>query len=206
VWDENSVSNAAVTVIPSQHRVTHQILGHWYPFRDLKLMFTGSRRAEQLHLCSQQHIVATVDNSVLRTEMTGLESKEEDVPKRILFFKTMSWLGHAHLVAKKPHDWVVDQLADLFRTTHRVKTQHVTKNRGRYCGDIDLTTYLPNLTVPVPLVLDLRITHDRFGINSDLNLNGHLNYPNDIDRSLNETGSESMDLTIIITHLTLLYS
>ncbi len=40
---------------------------------------------------------------------------------------------------------------------------------------------------PVPSVLDLRITHERFGSNSDTSLNGHLHYPNDIDRSLNET-------------------
>jgi hypothetical protein len=56
-------------------------------------MFTDSRRAEQLCLCSQQRIVATVEDSVLRTEMTDLESQEEDDPKRILFFKSMSWLG-----------------------------------------------------------------------------------------------------------------
>jgi hypothetical protein len=53
-------------------------------------MFVGSLRDEQLSLYSQQCIVATVEDSVLRTEMTGLESQEEDVPKRILFFKTMS--------------------------------------------------------------------------------------------------------------------
>jgi hypothetical protein len=29
VWDENSVSNADVTVIPSQFKVTKQILLHW---------------------------------------------------------------------------------------------------------------------------------------------------------------------------------
>jgi hypothetical protein len=56
-------------------------------------MFAVSRRVEQLSLHSQQHIVATVEDSVLRTEMTGLESQEEDAPKRILFFKSMSWLG-----------------------------------------------------------------------------------------------------------------
>jgi hypothetical protein len=66
---------------------------HWKPFRDLKLMFPGSRRVEQLRLLSQQCIVATVEDSVLRTEMTGLESQEEDAPKCILFFKTMSWMG-----------------------------------------------------------------------------------------------------------------
>jgi hypothetical protein len=56
-------------------------------------MFAGSRRAEQLSLRSQQRIVSTVEDSVLRTEMVGLESQEEDDPKRILFFKPMSWLG-----------------------------------------------------------------------------------------------------------------
>ena len=58
-----------------------QILDHWQPFRDLKLIFAGSRRAEQLGLRSQQSIVATVEDSALRTEMTGLESQEEDAPK-----------------------------------------------------------------------------------------------------------------------------
>ena len=56
-------------------------------------MFPGSRRAEQLNLRSQQHIVTTVEDSVLRTEMAGLESQEEDVPNSILFFKPMSCLG-----------------------------------------------------------------------------------------------------------------
>ena len=54
---------------------------------------------------------------------------------------------------------MVDQIADLFRTTHKVKTQQVIKSRGQYCGDIELAGYLPNPVDPVPLVLDLRITH-----------------------------------------------
>ncbi len=41
----------------------------------------------------QQSVVATVEESVLRTEMAGLESQEEDTPKRVLFYKPMSWLG-----------------------------------------------------------------------------------------------------------------
>ena len=62
----------------------------------------------------------------------------------------------AHSGAKKAHDWAIDQLADLFRTTHKVKTQqHVTKSRGRHCGDIELAAYLANAAGPVPLVLDL---------------------------------------------------
>jgi hypothetical protein len=93
VRDESSASNTDATVIPSQHRVTQQILSHWQPFQDLKLILAGSHRAEQLSFRSQQRVVATVEESVLKTEMTGLESHEEDAPKRILFFKSMSWLG-----------------------------------------------------------------------------------------------------------------
>ena len=65
-----------------------------------------------------------------------------------------------HSGVKKAHDWVVDQLADLFRTTHKAKTQQVIRNRGHHCGDIDLVGYLANETGPVSLVLDLRIPHD----------------------------------------------
>jgi hypothetical protein len=79
-----------------------------------------------------------------------------------------------HSGTKKAHDWVVEKLDDLFHTTHKVKTQHVTKNRGRHYGDIDLTVYLVNVAGPVSLVMDLLIAHDRFGSNSDPSLNGHL--------------------------------
>jgi hypothetical protein len=37
----------------------------------------------------------------------------------------------AHSGAKKAHDWAVEQLAVLFRTTHRVKTQQMAKSRGQ---------------------------------------------------------------------------
>ena len=53
-------------------------------------MFAGSRRAEQLSLRSQQRIVATVEDSVLRTEMAGLESQEEDALGVILFQRLKS--------------------------------------------------------------------------------------------------------------------
>ena len=60
-------------------------------------MFAVSRRAEQLRLRFQQRIVATAEDSVLRTEMENLESQEEDapnvLPKRVLWYTPMSWLG-----------------------------------------------------------------------------------------------------------------
>jgi hypothetical protein len=70
----------------------------------------------------------------------------------------------AHSGAKKAHDWMVDQVDELFRTTDKVKTQEVVKSRGHHCGDIELTGYLANETGPVSLVLDLRIAHDRVGV------------------------------------------
>jgi hypothetical protein len=97
----------------------------------------------------------------------------------------------SHSGAKKAHDWAVDQLADLFRTTHRVKTQQVVKSRGQHCGDIELPGYLANAAGPVPLVLDLRLAHDRFGSSSDPTLNGRLHY-NDIDKSLNEDANDKI--------------
>ena len=52
--------------------------------------------------------------------------------------------------------------------------------------------YLANVAGPVPLVLDLRIAHERFGSSSDPNLNGHFNYPNDVDKSLNEAAPDKI--------------
>ncbi len=68
----------------------------------------------------------------------------------------------------------------------------MVKNRGQRCGDIDLVGYLANVEGPVPLVLDLRIAHDRFGSSSDPNLNGKLHWPNDIDKSLNESNADKI--------------
>ena len=90
---------------------------------------------------------------------------------------------NSHSGAKKAHDWAVDQVADLFRTTHRTKTQQVIRSRGQHCGDVELAGYLANEAGPVPLVLDLRITHERIGRSSDLSLNENLRCPNDKDRS-----------------------
>ncbi len=87
---------------------------------------------------------------------------------------------------------MVEQLVDLFRTTLHNKTEHVTKSRGRHCGDVHLTSYLVNTEGPVSLVLDLRIDHDRFGSISDPSLNGHLHYPDDIDKTLNETVTDKI--------------
>ena len=69
----------------------------WQPFKVLKQTFAVSRRAEHLRLRSQQRVVATVEDSVFRTEMENLESEVEDAPRRVLYFKPMSWLGQIML-------------------------------------------------------------------------------------------------------------
>jgi hypothetical protein len=63
---------------------------------------------------------------------------------------------------------------------------------SQQCGDIELTGYLANETGPVPLVLDLRISHDRVGSSSDPTLNGYLKYPNNFDQSLNDTPADKI--------------
>jgi hypothetical protein len=87
---------------------------------------------------------------------------------------------------------MVDQIVDLFCTTHKVKTQQVVKSRGQHSGDIELAGYLANEAGPVPLVLDLRIAHDRVGSSADPTLNGHLKYPNNLDQSLNDAAAEKI--------------
>ncbi len=66
----------------------------------------------------------------------------------------------------------------------------MVKSRGQHCGHVEFPGYLVNTTGPVPLVLDLRIVHDRVGSSTDPTLNGHLRYPNNLDQSLNDTGTD----------------
>ena len=65
-------------------------------------------------------------------------------------------------------------------------------SRGQQCGDIEFAGYLTNAAGPLPLVLDLRIAHERFGCSSDPSINGHLHYPNDVDRSLHEAAADKI--------------
>ena len=62
---------------------------------------------------------------------------------------------------KKAH-WAVEHLAHLFRTT-KDKTTQVARGRGQGSGDLELAAYLADAVRPVNLVLDLRLTQERFG-------------------------------------------
>ena len=72
------------------------------------------------------------------------------------------------------------------------KTQQVVRSRGQHCGDVELVGYLANAAGPVPLVLDLRIAHDRFGSSSDPILNGQLRIHYSINKSLNEDAADKI--------------
>ncbi len=171
--------------------------------------------------------MAIVEDSVLRTEMAGLKSQEEDAPKSIRFFKPMSWLGQIRphrrdeawsaslwqtffamtmgaqipVIAEKPlaargcRKFQLDALEVPARCSPKLGDHLCTctaHSGAKKSHDVELAAYLANAAGPVPLVLDLRIAHDRFGSRSDLNLNGHLHYPNDIDKSLNETAADKI--------------
>ena len=133
MWDESSTSNDDVLVIPTHLKVTHQILRHWEPFRNLKVRFASSCRVEQLNLRSQQRIVATVEDSVLRTEMTGLESLEEDDPKRILFYKPMGWLGQIRS-HRRDEAWSVSLWQTFFSTDMGAQIPVISEYPLAACG------------------------------------------------------------------------
>jgi hypothetical protein len=113
-----------VVVIPTQDRVTQQILSRWQPFKDLKLTFTVSLRSEQLCLHVQQRVIATVEDSALCTEMENLESDEEDASRRVLWYKPMSWLGQIRLHRRDPND--------IDRSLNESTTDKIRKYRADY--------------------------------------------------------------------------
>jgi hypothetical protein len=176
-------------------------------------MCADSRRAEQLSLCSQQRIVATVEDSVLRTEMVVLESQEEDAPKRILFFKPMSWLGQIRS-HRRDETWSASLCQTFFSVSMGAQIRVIVENPLMTCGykkfQLDpLGDHLNTCTShsgtkkahdwmvdqaagPVPLVLDLLIDHDRVGSSTDPTLNGQLRFPNNLDQSLNDAASDKV--------------
>jgi hypothetical protein len=58
--------------------------------------------------------------------------------------------------------------------------------------DLELSGYLANEAGPVPLVLDLRIAHDRIGSSANPELNGTLTHPNNIDEPLNKAAKDKI--------------
>ena len=94
----------------------------------------GSRQSEQFSLRSQQCVVATVEESVLKTEMTGLESQEDDAPKRLLFFKPMSWLGQIRS-HRRDESWSASLWQTFFSTSMGAQIPVIAEKPLATCGD-----------------------------------------------------------------------
>ena len=71
-------------------------------------------------------------------------------------------------------------------------SKNVLESWVRFPGAATKATHPKLDGLRLPLVLDLRIAHDRFGSSSDPSLNGHLHYLNDIDKSLNEDATDKI--------------
>ena len=65
-------------------------------------------------------------------------------------------------------------------------------SRGQGCGDIEFASYLSTTVGPVSMVMDLRIAHELWTSTSNPSLDDHLHYPDDIDRTLNETAADKV--------------
>jgi hypothetical protein len=84
-------------------------------------------------LRSQQRVVATVEESVLKTEMAGLESQEEDAPQRILFFKPMSWLGQIR-PHRRDESWSASLWQTFFFTSMGAQIPAIAEKPLATCG------------------------------------------------------------------------
>ncbi len=77
--------------------------------------------------------MATVEDSVLRTEMAGLESQEEDAPKRVLFFKTVSWLGQIRS-HRRDETWPANLWQTFFSTSMGAQIPVIAEKPLAICG------------------------------------------------------------------------
>ena len=80
-------------------------------------------------------------------------------------------------ITRVPRRLTTGRLVNLLTFFAQHIQQKLNRSRGQHCGDVELVGYLANTAGPVPLVLHLRISHDRFGSSSDPILNGQLHYP-----------------------------
>jgi len=92
--------------------------------------------------------------------------------------------------AKNAHDLAAEQLAVIFRTTTKVKTQQ----SGSGVRGAQRAAFLADAAGPDNLVQDMCIAHERWGSSSNPLLNGHVHYPlpADIDKPLNEAAADKI--------------
>jgi hypothetical protein len=79
--------------IPSQRRLTQQLTKQLPQFKALRQHYDGTRFEKQRQLHLPQKHKATVPESTLRVEMSGLEEQADNAKARDLYWKPLSWLG-----------------------------------------------------------------------------------------------------------------
>ena len=81
---------------------------------------------------------------------------------------------------------MVGVLAPLFRTAgHAVRMQHgVTASAGQRRGHVEIRSYLQDAAGCRSLVFDLSMTHNSFGSSSQVQQNGLMSHPQDLDAPL----------------------
>ncbi len=66
----------------------------WRPFQDVKQTFEVSHRPTKSHFRTQHHVVPTVEDNVLLTEMENLESEEEEHDRGLFHFRLTVFSSH----------------------------------------------------------------------------------------------------------------
>ncbi len=77
--------------------------------------------------------MATVEDSVLRMEMTDLDSQEEDAPKLVLFFKPISWLGQMR-THRRDESWSASLCQTFFSTSMGAQIPVIAEKTLVACG------------------------------------------------------------------------
>jgi hypothetical protein len=113
---------------------------------------------------------------------------------------TSALVPSTRMSRRRTNELLISLLTSFAQNT-KVKTQQVVRNRGQRCGDSG------HRVGRLPRECDVSDAFgawppyhlsERFGSSSDPSLNGHLDYPNDIDRSLKETATDK--IIILQTH------
>ena len=98
-------ADKTVTTVPTQRRLTRQIVQNHAPFVALRQANQQTRFGEQRLLQSSQKYPAVADTSVLRGEMQLLEPEGEDAEPRKLYYAPLTFLSH---VGSHSIEWPLD--------------------------------------------------------------------------------------------------
>ncbi len=112
---------------------------------------------------------------------------------RIMPGRTTILFEDGHVPEERMREWrILPHKNQIHLWFLFVTWQQVARNRGQRCGNIKLTVYLVNETGPVLRCWTSTSLMNVLEVVLTLVLIRHLHYPNDIDRSLNETTTDTI--------------